>query len=64
MVKKSFDNIINEEYLSISEDVNDTNFNSDDEESVSWLNINRIGIPTHYINKIIVYAFLQIPYNF
>ena len=35
MVKKSLDNIINEEYLSISEDVNDTNFNSDDEESVS-----------------------------
>jgi hypothetical protein len=33
MVKKSFDNIINEENLSISEDVNDNDFNSDDEKS-------------------------------
>jgi hypothetical protein len=33
MVKKSLDNIINEENLSISEDVADTDFNSDDENS-------------------------------
>ena len=33
LVKKSFDNIINEENLSISEDIDDTDFNSDDENS-------------------------------
>lgn len=33
MVKKSLDNIINEENLSISEDVDNTDFNSDDEIS-------------------------------
>jgi len=33
LVKKSLDNIINEENLSISEDIDDTDFNSDDENT-------------------------------